>query len=113
MKKVPVRRTGAYRQKKSTGIVANRVDNVIAAMLTYQLPTMFVQFMTKFLIILLNDLSFPSNDVGHVRHLDHHCYVPWREVAADVRENFWGRFLYGVYRPGELLWTDSNGKNGN
>ena len=37
MKKVPVRRTGAYRQKKNTRIVANTVANVTAALLTYQL----------------------------------------------------------------------------
>jgi len=56
-KKVPVRHTGAYRQKKSTGIVANVVANVIAALITYQLPTLLVQFMTQFPVILLNDLS--------------------------------------------------------
>ena len=60
MRKVPVRRTGAYRQKKSTGIVANTVANVIAALVTYQLPTMFVKFMAQFPVILLNDLSFSS-----------------------------------------------------
>ena len=31
MKKVPVRRTGAYRQKKNTGIVADMVANVARA----------------------------------------------------------------------------------
>jgi len=35
MKKVPIRRIDAYRQKKSTGIVADTVANVIAALLTY------------------------------------------------------------------------------
>jgi len=25
-------------------------------------------------------------------------------------QKIWGRFLYGVYRPGEWLWLDSNGK---
>jgi len=29
--------------EKSTGVVANAVANVIAALLTYQLPTMLVQ----------------------------------------------------------------------
>jgi len=33
---VPVHRTGAYRQKKSTGIVADMVANIIAALLMYQ-----------------------------------------------------------------------------
>jgi len=37
---LPVRRTGAYSQKKSTWIVADTVANVIAALLTY---TMLVQ----------------------------------------------------------------------
>jgi len=34
MKKVPIRRTGAYRPKKSTEIVADTVANVIAALLS-------------------------------------------------------------------------------
>jgi len=28
-------------------------------------------------------------------------------------QKIWGGFLYGVYRPEEWLWVDSNGKNGN
>jgi len=67
MKKVPVRR-------KNTGIVAHThgtVANVMAALLSYQLPTMLVQFMTtQFPVILLNDLSVPSpNDVFRPRPL--------------------------------------------
>jgi len=50
-------------QKKSSEIVVNTVANIIAVLLTYQLPTMLVQFMAQFPIILLNDLSFPSDDV--------------------------------------------------
>jgi len=38
MKKVPVRRTGAYRQKKSTGVVADTVANVIAVLLSANVP---------------------------------------------------------------------------
>jgi len=38
-------------------------------------------------------------------------YLPCRQPAPDVAEN-WG-LLYGVYRPGEWVWIDSNGKNGN
>ena len=101
-KKVPVRRTGAYRQKKSTGIVANTVANtvanVIAALVTYQLPTMLVKFMTQFPVILLNDLSFssPIMSSGHA-HLDRQRYdMACREVESNVGENFWGGFLYGV-----------------
>ena len=59
------RRTGAHSQIKSTGIVANKVANVVAALLTHRLPTMLVQYMTQFPVILLNDLSFPSPDVGN------------------------------------------------
>ena len=56
--------------EKSTGIVADTVANVIAVLLTYQLPTMPVQFMTQFPVILLNDLYFPSpNDVIRPRSL--------------------------------------------
>jgi len=65
-----VRRACACRQKKNTGIVANTVANVIAALLTYQLPTMLVQFMTQFPVILLNELSFLSpNDATRPRPL--------------------------------------------
>jgi len=51
--------------EKSTKIVAkNLVANIIAVLLMYQLPTMLVQFMTQFPVILLNDISFPFiNDV--------------------------------------------------
>ena len=44
LKRTPVRRTGAYSRK----MVANTVANVVAALLTYRLPTMLVQFMTQF-----------------------------------------------------------------
>ena len=47
------------------------VANVIAALLSYQLPTMLAQFMTtQFPVILLNDLSVPfRNDVFRPRPL--------------------------------------------
>jgi len=78
--------TGAYRQNKSTGLVADTVANVIAALLTCQSMTQNAAIravaragegkgrsfntitangvMTQIAVILLNDLSFPSpNDV--------------------------------------------------
>jgi len=42
-------------EKKNSGLVANTVANVIAALLTYQLPTMLMQFVTQFAVILLSD----------------------------------------------------------
>jgi len=42
MRKVPVQKVHTVR--KSTGIVDNTVANVVAALLTYQLHTMLVQF---------------------------------------------------------------------
>ena len=39
-------------KKHCTGIAAKTVANVIAALLTYQLTTMLVQFMTQFHVIL-------------------------------------------------------------
>ena len=38
-------------------------------------------------------------------------YLPCCQPASDVAEDL-GRFLCGVYRPGEWLWIDSNGRNG-
>jgi len=49
-----------HNPQKSSGTVANMVANVIAALLTYQLPTIRRQCRTQFLVILLNDLFFPS-----------------------------------------------------
>jgi len=43
-------------------------------------------------------------------HLDRHRCVACREVASNVGENFVTGFLYGVYRPGEWVWVDSNSK---
>jgi len=55
---VPVRRAGAYRQKKSTEIVANTVANVVAALLTYQLPTIACAVRYPVSVILLNIFPF-------------------------------------------------------
>jgi len=45
MQNALVRRTGAYRQKKHwNSCLTQLVANVIAALLTYQLPTMLLQF---------------------------------------------------------------------
>jgi len=53
------------RTRNTRIVVANTVANVIAALLTYQLPTMLVQLITQFPVILSNDLSFlsPNGDV--------------------------------------------------
>ena len=43
----------------------------------------------------------------------------WVSVISHVvnphqtSQKIWGGFLYGVYIPGDWLWIDSNGKNGN
>ena len=71
---------------------------------------MLAQFMTQFHVILLNDLSFPcGNDVIRPRPLRP---SPWCDMpSSHVRrrkKSLWGRFLYGVYRPGngfELIPT--------
>jgi len=67
MKMVTVRRTGAYGQKKSTGIVADTVANVSARLLTYQWPKMsfsvtvrspeVLEIRLGFLLILALDIS--------------------------------------------------------
>ena len=57
MKKMPERRTEAYRQK-NTGIVANTVANVDAALLTYQLPTIACAVRYPVSVILLNIFPF-------------------------------------------------------
>jgi len=88
--KVPVCHNGAYHQKKSTEMVAN----AIAALLTYQLPIMLVQFVTQFPIILLTDLSFPSPiDVIRPRPLrpSSLCGMVW-SLIQHLRK-FWGMFL--------------------
>jgi len=94
MKKVPV---------KSTGIVANTVANVIAELLTYQLPTMLVQFMTQFPVILLNDLSFPCPDDVMTPCLLRPSAC--REVTSDVAKNFWGRFLVWSVQATGMTWN--------
>jgi len=91
MKKLPVCHTGTLYQhvlsEESTGIVANTVANIIAALLMYQLPTRLVQFMTQFPVILLIDLSFPTLS-GHA-HIDCQRYdMACHEVASSVAENF-------------------------
>jgi len=60
--------------------------------------------------------SLPSvmADMSRDSIVDRHClrqrYVPSTRVR---RRRRFGGFLYGVCRSGELLWVDSNGKNGN
>jgi len=39
-------------------------------------------------------------------------YLPCCQPTSNFTENL-GRFLVRVYRPGELLWVDSSGRNGN
>jgi len=96
---VPVRRTGAYRQKKSTGIVANTVANVIAALLTYQcLCSSWPSFAVLYWITDLSRLLTTSSGHAH-----------WE--LRTTQKDFWGRFLVGGVQ-WEWLWIDANGKNG-
>jgi len=100
-KKVPIRR------QKNSGIIANTVSNVIAVLLTYELPTILVQPMTQFPVILLNGLSFPfPNDAIRRR--------PFRSsalcgIASSIRstsqriwEGRWGRFLVRSVKAREM-----------
>jgi len=78
MKKLPVRHSSAYRQKKSTGIVANTVANVIDALLTSGEG---------------KDRSFNKIMEKMYRDSVFRYFIECREVAFDDAKNVWGRFL--------------------
>jgi len=95
---------------KPYGIVANTVANVITTLLTYQLPTMLVQFSHPVSGYFIEWPVFPfyylwawPDDVVRPRPLRPSalCVMLSTGIQSTRRRKFRGGFLYGVYRPGE------------
>jgi len=65
--------------------------------------------LTHLMLVQFNDWSVIKPRLLRPSTLWHDML--WTGVGR--RRTSWGGFLYGLYWPGEWLWIDSNGKNGN